>query len=1518
MDFIISNNFNTETLQCTSFAPSPAAHNIIFSKMVKLKIVGQLFNITVSPKLKFYENFTPLRDQIAQILKEWGKGGAVLSRIQMKDSAGDWIDVFDSTYDPREFEAVPKLQMQVELSQALESKDLEQTQPPAILRTKSLNIKSDATKPLVLSNDKRLKSETNKAVSRVPNIVGKENIPTKKKNTCSSKLLEKTEHPAIKKPGSGLPKKVADRAVFQFNTAVKSDSADSKKNADKISASIISTHTSEWNSSTGAEWEKFEAKRAALIEAARLCILNKRKEKEARVRKIKEKSPRNECVRRANSSASPDNINSAESTSHTKLKLCPIQACLQKVSPQPHKRSGRRRSIMRAKQTANGMFPVVYLDSKDQSDCQSPNTEASLWSQHSESRLGKRNLAQRLAACNLLDGPETVFAPSSKKRRGNSPDDDLELWNCLNQDAKHSTGHFREAGHSHGEECSEDSMDHSNTSTVSSLSDISGITGDQTLAIEPNSSAVSLGCQSKSARTVLSTYTRDRRKSFKQKLQQKRDDNESGSWKQPHSKNPETNAWEKTLRSQKVMKKTDLLRAVQLYMETENKVKNKGVARTKCTHKGGCGDSNCKGWQKGGCGDSTCKGGPKGGCGDSSCKGYGSSKRSPKKLGEIDQEKMEILRQACGLDDEEIQWRIDCQRPGANAFQIAERNLEKAETHYDKWLFESSLMMQIQKEAEQISLFSKITMLEKLQQTSQDECIVPENTGLKQTEEICEPAQQLAAAISKYHLFLSDRSKMLSFDVALASLKEFCGTLESIRQEILKAKCASALGPTLVRLRNGVQDLNKLVTRTLATEGSKADHILGRIEVWRERRTNSPEYPLEMSRQEQEWAEAQITRNNDALNLMRSFIPLDIGNISVIELLECAQEKGSFFTADLALRLKNKKLLHWLVAHPDDIAVSNFLQGEHAASFTSLESYDIVELRAIYMVLPSEFLLDATGKKMEWRNSFIERLKGLVKQEMGCTVHAGWDPITKKRKEVKLAPLTEKQKRDPVYFYPSVKEMETRIAKIRDQANKIQKKREQLDVILRDIEESRKEVSDICEDARNPALQEIYGAEKLRQLRDASKQKLEGLIRRKKILENEIASAEKASRSVFPGLEHLEKELKSIQDCNLDLSLQAGGEESGEGGGLSPRCTNNLRSEERISVSGPFDPFPEIHRQELKVVKKLSAEEEVAEREKEMQQMMNQCKITSELSPVKDIAKQLDNENVIAKIKKDIHHLEEGTQAVVCSPLKQRKIGKVQIAQEVLRFLNNDFCKKSDSSTNPAPVRRSARIADSAAAEKGTKICAGLDCQQEKIAVQPKSKLLRSWEEKKKDETSRPALPMSRGPSFLAELKSKTSGSIQKEEPVGNNTCKPKLNFLEDLKARAKKLQPDLVDEVDSEQPGPGFAELVGSSKPKPNFLEELKARANSKGISGAAVEASRAHPCLAESMDKENVNPKPSFFEELKARAMSRETSNMYPREEKENALHQCSEPVGNVLVLGKPNFLEELKARGNKKGDM
>ena len=179
-----------------------------------------------------------------------------------------------------------------------------------------------------------------------------------------------------------------------------------------------------------------------------------------------------------------------------------------------------------------------------------------------------------------------------------------------------------------------------------------------------------------------------------------------------------------------------------------------------------------------------------------------------------------------------------------------------------------------------------------------------------------------------------------------------------------------------------------------------SDDALKGMEKWNKREKETLDYHDVMNEDEIIWLDKESTANNNALLLMRSYIPLLIKNMSIDEIKNSVKEKNGLFTLELLNEIKSNKLLQWTVMHPYDISIDNFLMGENKQYFENFEKLDVVELRALISVIPLKFELDGDGKKADWRDRFMCRAKQIISQDNGDSVKGVWDPITNSRSMV--------------------------------------------------------------------------------------------------------------------------------------------------------------------------------------------------------------------------------------------------------------------------------------------------------------------------------------------------------------------------------------------------------------------------------------------------------------------------------------------------------------------------------------
>jgi hypothetical protein len=189
--------------------------------------------------------------------------------------------------------------------------------------------------------------------------------------------------------------------------------------------------------------------------------------------------------------------------------------------------------------------------------------------------------------------------------------------------------------------------------------------------------------------------------------------------------------------------------------------------------------------------------------------------------------------------------------------------------------------------------------------------------------------------------------------------------------------------------------------RGLAAARKVQDEALAEMERWSKREVETVDYAAAMVREEEAWLQREKEANEAALRTMRRYIPVEVGRMSVSDIMQAARAQGGLLPLELAVEIKANRLLHWLVTHPADVACAYFLAGEMKQYFENLEGLDILELRALAVCLPVRFELDGDGKKAQWRARLMARVRQLVAQANRDTVKGTWDPVAKKRAEVR-------------------------------------------------------------------------------------------------------------------------------------------------------------------------------------------------------------------------------------------------------------------------------------------------------------------------------------------------------------------------------------------------------------------------------------------------------------------------------------------------------------------------------------
>lgn len=487
---------------------------------------------------------------------------------------------------------------------------------------------------------------------------------------------------------------------------------------------------------------------------------------------------------------------------------------------------------------------------------------------------------------------------------------------------------------------------------------------------------------------------------------------------------------------------------------------------------------------------------------------------------------------------------------------------------------------------------------------------------------------------------VADLPEFRIVDDALAEVLE-CGVSDESR-----ARCASLCDKAKLDIehrataaKSQLEDLSK---NLLEVEDD--------LEKWRKREAEAPNRTSALAAQEEVWAEREKIENAVALAVMRTLVPPNVAKETAESLrlraarriaeaydkqkgasgsasgedtsskraLSLAAKWGGLYTHELAQRIKQCKPLHWVQAHPDEVAKANFLAGAGADAFKNLADYDIVELRAIYACCPPKFELDSSGAKAAWRASLVDRLRELTARERRESVSAGWDGVNDRRKVVRLPPLEAKHRRHSSYYYPGSAELEARTKKHDEARRRVEQRRSRVAELEAQLAEAKTERDAAFVDARSEYLQHHYGRDLLKKLaREADDlfRKLSSELGTDSSATGARADFRRAAQAVanaVPSETDHAALRRLLEKCGLDkVDLAA---DAVDLNNLRQRVAQVLGTEvptvEALAedprdlgrlIRGPFFPFPELQRTKTDaVVKKLSDAEEAEMRKKEV------------------------------------------------------------------------------------------------------------------------------------------------------------------------------------------------------------------------------------------------------------------------------------------------------------------------------
>lgn len=512
--------------------------------------------------------------------------------------------------------------------------------------------------------------------------------------------------------------------------------------------------------------------------------------------------------------------------------------------------------------------------------------------------------------------------------------------------------------------------------------------------------------------------------------------------------------------------------------------------------------------------------------------------------------------------DDELEWLMVSKKKGA--YSHAHRKASEAEDRYFKSLFdidriEHKIKLSKGASANIPKLVSEMSALNKLY-------------TVNPKDEQCNLS--MMALQEKLGAIVAVEENLSCFASKTASILR--GFLD---QNIEKVKISRKARELYVTLPAEFKSLDTALSSARLT----SDEALDEIEKWNKREKEADEYSFFMRKEEQDWLNAEATNNMIALSIIRSFIPLNISDLSVNDLIESTKEQGGLLTTELALEIKNNKLLHWVITHRDEISYANFLAGDKKHFFENIEGLDIVEIRAIVLCIPEKFELDVDGKKSEWRNRLMTRAKQMVSQFNGDFVKGGWDSNLHKRAMVKLPPLKPEHERRSIYFYRTKEQCQLRLKQFDDKQTLLNKKLAWLTKAEKETEDAKKEYDTILNEMRDPDLKAQYGGDQFAKAKEMAKldwkdadSKRKNLLRDVNSIKSSIASAP-VTREQF---------LQSMDDLEAFLLLEG--------------VTWSTDGQPPFPIAGVFDPSPEIIKVERQAAKFITAEEEAEQRRMEI------------------------------------------------------------------------------------------------------------------------------------------------------------------------------------------------------------------------------------------------------------------------------------------------------------------------------
>lgn len=606
--------------------------------------------------------------------------------------------------------------------------------------------------------------------------------------------------------------------------------------------------------------------------------------------------------------------------------------------------------------------------------------------------------------------------------------------------------------------------------------------------------------------------------------------------------------------------------------------------------------------------------------------------------------------------DEQLEWMMQAKHGGMKAYKYAHKKATDAEDQYFKSIFDIDV------------LEAKLKLL--CDYNAAVPSVLRNMAGLHDGALAHE-----AEASSKVETLRSELKEMMDGEMRQMfsknlenDLKRTCQLTDAIR---LTQKAQSILSQQ-------IPEEIKQVTSRLQSARKTSEEALAAMEKWSEREKETSEYAQVLADEDAAWMEENREENMHALRVMRSFVPVEVADMTVNDILASYKANGSMCTLELAQEIKTNKLLHWLVMHTEDIAWSNFLTGEHRQYFVNIDSLDIIEMRALRLCLPDKFELDNDGAKAEWRSRFISRLKQLSSQDKRECVKGPWDPECNKRAMIELPPLKAELQRRPVYFYRTYKQTQQRMKQYDDKEALLEKKEKWLSDAEAAYLDLKKEYDIILEETRDPAFKSIYG-DKLLEAKELAKKDCKAAQDKFNALTREVAQLKKTIASAPISKSDYATFVSELKAFLADMNWES--------------------SEEPVMIMGCFCSNPEIKKVERQAAKFLSSEEEarrrkteleamLANKEKESRQSHESLRSATPVSEAGDDTVATGSVSAAVQAFSSAPLVADATPAPV-TPARRKNSILMTANPEMINCLNNMFGGNTPTPNHVASARRS-------------------------------------------------------------------------------------------------------------------------------------------------------------------------------------------------------------------------------------